>query len=63
MFKEFYERFYELNLPQRQKMLKVIRQQINLSHSSTEEVDRSCLNSGHFLLKAAKGIPKDKAAF
>jgi hypothetical protein len=44
-------------------MSKVMRQQINLSRSSTDEVDRNCLNSGQFLLRAAKAIPKDKLVF
>jgi len=44
-------------------MLKVMRQQINLSHSSTEEVDRNCLNSGQCLLRAAKANPKDEPVF
>jgi len=44
-------------------MLKVMRQQINPSHSSTEEVDRNCLNSGQCLLRAAKVIAKDKPVF
>jgi hypothetical protein len=44
-------------------MLKVMRQQINLSHSSTEKVDRNCLNSGHCLPRVAKAISKDKPVF
>jgi len=44
-------------------MLKLMRQQTNLSHSSTEVVDRNRLNSGHCLLRAAKAIPKDKPVF